>query len=57
MRTLYNRQIGLLKRELRFFRGTLPPQRSARRENCLSAVRREFFPGSAARRSRVEKMF
>jgi len=26
----------------RFFRGTLPPQRSARRENCLSALARVF---------------
>ena len=32
----------------------MPPQRSARRENCLSA-KREFFPGSAARMCMVEK--
>ena len=36
------------------FSGTLPPQRSDRRENCLSA-KREFFPGSAARRKQGRK--
>src|SRR4030042_983437 len=33
----------------------LPPRRSARRENCPSAFRREFFPGSAARMIMVGK--
>jgi hypothetical protein len=36
------------------FSGTIPPQRSARRENCLSA-KSEFFPGSEARTCMVEK--
>ena len=30
-------------RDLRFFRGTLPPQRSVRRENCLSAKGASIF--------------
>ncbi len=40
---------------LRFFRGTLPPQRSDRNGNCLSAFRREFCRCSEVRRCRVEK--
>jgi hypothetical protein len=30
------------KGALEIFRGTLPPQRSARRKTCLSAMRREL---------------
>ena len=39
---------------MEIFRGTLPPQRSARKDDCLSA-KREFRLCSEARRSRVEK--
>jgi len=39
---------------LEIFRETLPPQRSARKDDCLSA-KREFRLCSDARGSRVEK--
>jgi len=39
---------------LEIFRGTLPPQHSARKDDCLSA-KREFRLCSEARRRRVEK--
>ncbi len=40
-RPLRNLEIGSRKRALEIFRGTLPPQRSARKDDCLSA-KREF---------------
>ncbi len=42
------------KRALEIFRGTLPPQRSTRKDDCLSA-KREFRLCSEARGRRVEK--
>jgi hypothetical protein len=39
---------------LEIFRGTLPPQHSARKDDCLSA-KRDFRLCSEARRRRVEK--
>ncbi|MBU4370782.1 MAG: insulinase family protein [Syntrophaceae bacterium] len=53
-RPLRNLEIESRKRALEIFRGTLPPQRSARKDDCLSA-KREFRLCSEARRSRVEK--
>ncbi|EKD22024.1 MAG: hypothetical protein ACD_87C00207G0001, partial [uncultured bacterium] len=41
MRSSHNLKIGSRKRALEIFRGTLPPQRSARKDDCLSA-KREF---------------
>jgi hypothetical protein len=42
--------IGSRKRALEIFRGTLPPQRSVRRESCLSGKRGSF---PAAKRGRA----
>jgi hypothetical protein len=42
-------------RALEIFRGPLPPQRSARKDDCLSA-KRKFRLCSEARRCRVGKM-
>ena len=44
---IYGHVRGAPNRDLEIFPGTMPPQRSVRRENCLSA-KREFFPGSEA---------
>jgi hypothetical protein len=42
-------------RDLRFFQGTLPPQRSVCRENCLSAKGASFFPAAEQGRAGSEK--
>ncbi len=54
VRPLRNLEIESRKRALEIFRGILPPQRSASKDDCLSA-KREFRLCSEARRSRVEK--
>jgi hypothetical protein len=54
VRPLRNLKIRSRKRALEIFRGTLPPQRSACKDDCLSAER-EFRLCSEARRRRVEK--
>jgi hypothetical protein len=46
--------IGSRERALEIFRGPLPPQHSARKDDCLSAMR-EFRLCSEAKRRRVEK--
>ncbi len=53
-RPLRNLEIGFRKRALEIFRGTLPPQRSARKDDCLSA-KREFE--ESAERSEANFVF
>ncbi len=40
VRPLHNLKIGSRKRALEIFRGSLPPQRSAHKDDCLSALAR-----------------
>jgi hypothetical protein len=48
-------KIGSLDARIGDFSGPLPPQRSASKDDCLSAVRREFRLCREARRCRGEK--